>query len=170
MASVHAKKACRWNRGIAPLILNLVTRRRWVVNFTPRPLCPGERILVPITNRKLIRPQIPSGWLWRKYFSCSCRNSNPGPSSLYPVEVLPALFRLPQLTRRMITYWKTWHWLWLYRRNWPPNCCHHFPALQINLRGHKFKDNREVETFTTRWLITKDTDWFQQEIEKLLPR
>ena len=31
-----------WNRGIAPLILNLGTRWRRVVNFTPRPLYPRE--------------------------------------------------------------------------------------------------------------------------------
>jgi hypothetical protein len=30
-------------RGIAPFILNLSTRRRWVFNFTPRPLCCRER-------------------------------------------------------------------------------------------------------------------------------
>jgi len=27
-----------WGGGIAPLILNLVTGRRWVVSFKPRPL------------------------------------------------------------------------------------------------------------------------------------
>jgi hypothetical protein len=39
---VHAVKAYRGTRGIAPLILNLGTRWRWVVNFTPRPLYPRK--------------------------------------------------------------------------------------------------------------------------------
>ena len=35
---VHAMKAYRRNGNIAPLILNLGTRRRWAVNYTPRTL------------------------------------------------------------------------------------------------------------------------------------
>jgi hypothetical protein len=37
---VHAMKAYRGSRGIAPLSLNLGTRRKWVVNFMPRLLYP----------------------------------------------------------------------------------------------------------------------------------
>jgi hypothetical protein len=37
---VHAKKACVGSGGIASLILNLDTKFRRVVNFTPRPLLP----------------------------------------------------------------------------------------------------------------------------------
>jgi hypothetical protein len=32
---VHVMKAYRENRGIAPLILNLGARWRWVINITP---------------------------------------------------------------------------------------------------------------------------------------
>jgi hypothetical protein len=35
-------KACRERRVIAPLILNLSTRRRWVANFTPWPIYSGK--------------------------------------------------------------------------------------------------------------------------------
>jgi len=45
---VHAMKIYRRSRGIAPLILNLGTRLRWVVNFTPQPLQPQGRTLVHI--------------------------------------------------------------------------------------------------------------------------
>ena len=45
---VHAMKACRGSRGIAPLILTSALGEGGMVNFTPRPLCPWERILVPI--------------------------------------------------------------------------------------------------------------------------
>ena len=38
----HAMKAYRGSRGIFPLNLSLGTTRRWVVNFTPRPLYPRE--------------------------------------------------------------------------------------------------------------------------------
>jgi hypothetical protein len=46
--SVHAMKAYSGSRGIAPLILNLSTRWRWVVNFTPQLLYPQKISLVPI--------------------------------------------------------------------------------------------------------------------------
>jgi hypothetical protein len=32
------------------------------------------------------------------------------------------------------------------------------------------KDDWEVQTVVTRWLIIQDTDWYQQGVEKLLPR
>jgi hypothetical protein len=41
--SGHTRRA----RGIYPLIINLSTRWQRVVNFTPWPLYPWERILVP---------------------------------------------------------------------------------------------------------------------------
>jgi hypothetical protein len=33
-----------------------------------------------------------------------------------------------------------------------------FPALKQNLGGHKFKDDCEVETAVTPWLIVEDTE------------
>jgi hypothetical protein len=45
---VHAMKAYRGSRGIDPLILNLVTRLRWVVTFKPRPFYTRERTPVHI--------------------------------------------------------------------------------------------------------------------------
>jgi hypothetical protein len=41
-----------------------------------------------------------------------------------------------------------------------------FPELKQNLGGHNFKDNRELETAVTRWLVTEETDLYQQEIKK----
>jgi hypothetical protein len=45
-------KAC-WESGdIAPRILDLGTRRRWVVSFTPRPLyLPVKELLYPLDRR-----------------------------------------------------------------------------------------------------------------------
>lgn len=40
-----------------------------------------------------------------------------------------------------------------------------FPALNQNLGGRKFKDDCEVQT-----LLTRDTDFNQQKIEKLVTR
>ena len=40
-------KSCRKRSGIAPLVLNLSTRLRWVFNFTPRPSYLRERTPVP---------------------------------------------------------------------------------------------------------------------------
>jgi hypothetical protein len=46
-----------------------------------------------------------------------------------------------------------------------------FPAPIQNLVGHKFKDDRDVETVVTRWLITQDTDGLIQEaVKKLVAR
>ena len=38
----HSMKACRGIRGIAPLIHNLSNKRKWAINFKPRPLYPRE--------------------------------------------------------------------------------------------------------------------------------
>jgi hypothetical protein len=40
---VHVMKGYRGSRGSAPQILNLGTKRRKVVNFTPRPLYPSGK-------------------------------------------------------------------------------------------------------------------------------
>ena len=45
-----------------------------------------------------------------------------------------------------------------------------FQPLKQNLGVHKFKDDREVETFVTGLLITQDMDRQQQGIQKLVPR
>jgi hypothetical protein len=41
--AVQIMNAYRGSTGIAPLILNLGTRWKWVVNFTPQPFYPKER-------------------------------------------------------------------------------------------------------------------------------
>jgi len=43
---------CWWSGGIAPRILHLGTRWRWIVNFTPRPLYPvGKSPCYPLDRR-----------------------------------------------------------------------------------------------------------------------
>jgi hypothetical protein len=42
---LRTMEACRVSRGIAPLILDLVTRWKRVVRFTPRPLYAGRKSL-----------------------------------------------------------------------------------------------------------------------------
>jgi len=54
--SVRPTKACRGRRSVTPLILNLGTRLRWVVNYTLRPLCPLRETLYTL-NGKLDGPQ-----------------------------------------------------------------------------------------------------------------
>lgn len=46
--SVHAMEAYSGSRGIVPLIPDVGTRWRGVMNFTPRPLQPRQRTPVPI--------------------------------------------------------------------------------------------------------------------------
>ena len=44
---------------------------------------------------------------------------------------------------------------------------HLFPALKENLGCYKFKDDREVKRFVTRWKLTEDKDRHQQRTETL---
>jgi hypothetical protein len=74
----HAMKACMGRGGTTPLFLNIVARRRWVVNVTPRKLYSRER--TPVTQRA----EGPRGGLRivdKRKISCSYWDSKPGPSS-----------------------------------------------------------------------------------------
>jgi hypothetical protein len=46
--------------------------------------------------------------------------------------------------------------------------CHPVPALNQNINGKKFKDDREVAKVVIRWMITRVRNWYQQGIEKCL--
>jgi hypothetical protein len=48
VVSVRAMKAHRGSRRVAPLILNLGTKWRWLVILTVRPIYFRERTLVPV--------------------------------------------------------------------------------------------------------------------------
>jgi hypothetical protein len=48
LSPVYAMKAYWTRRGKAPLILNLGTRSRYVISFTPLQLYPRERTSIPI--------------------------------------------------------------------------------------------------------------------------
>jgi len=66
----HTMKAYWGNGGIAPWLLDLGTRRRWVVSFTPRPLSPPGK-------QPLVLTELGAGWApvpvytrrWREKFS-----------------------------------------------------------------------------------------------------
>jgi len=70
---VYAMKAYRGSRGKAPLILNIGTRRRWMVKFKARsPLYRGEKS----------RWDPECVWsFWGRKIPCNCRESNPGRSA-----------------------------------------------------------------------------------------
>jgi hypothetical protein len=57
----HAMKAYWGSGGIAPLILHLGTRGRWVVSFTPLPLHPRRKNLRYPLHRRVGGPQSRSG-------------------------------------------------------------------------------------------------------------
>jgi hypothetical protein len=61
-------KPYREGIGLTPLILNLGSRWRGMLNFTPRPLCPRERILVPIELLASWAPE-PVWTFWRRHKS-----------------------------------------------------------------------------------------------------
>lgn len=45
---------------------------------------------------------------------------------------------------------KNLHWLWLWQGTLSPSDYHLFTALNQNLGGHRFTDDRDVETGVTR--------------------
>jgi len=56
------RKKYVWGSGrIAPRMLNLNTRWRWVVSFTPRPLYPRGKRFRYLPDRRLGKPQSRSG-------------------------------------------------------------------------------------------------------------
>jgi hypothetical protein len=69
----------RRSRGLTPLILNLGTRCRWVVNFTLRPFYPWEG---SITHwiAGLVRLRASMDVLEKRKISCPYWDSNPAPS------------------------------------------------------------------------------------------
>lgn len=83
----HEKKKYRWRRGIAPPILNLSTRRKWVVNFTPRPFSPREGTAVLIEQD--------TGWAssrWGRFWRREICLASPGiPTSDRPARSLVAM-------------------------------------------------------------------------------
>ena len=46
----------------------------------------------------------------------------------------------------------------LYQGNSQPNIYHLFPALELNLGGHVFTEDRELEAVVTRRTVTVDRD------------
>jgi hypothetical protein len=59
---------------VATLTVNLGTRRRWVVNLTPRPLYPQERTPVPTEQKTGWTPDPVSTVVGKKKVSCPCPN------------------------------------------------------------------------------------------------
>jgi hypothetical protein len=96
----HAVKTQWGSGGIAPRILNLVTRWRWVVSFTPRPLYPrGKSSLFPL-DRRLGGPQSQSGCCGEEKNSHHCphRKLKDGRPVRRLVTTLPELPRLLMTT------------------------------------------------------------------------
>jgi len=92
-------KEGRRSRGVAPLLLNLGTRWRSVVNFIPRPLYPRQRTAVPV--------HCGTGWVW----SNRKRENSLAPTGMRtvdrPVAVPSTLYRLLQSIFMNFTWWKS---------------------------------------------------------------
>ena len=73
---IHGMKSYRGSRVMAPLILNLDTTWRWVVQFTRRPL------YLRVPNEYQASWATGHVWsYWRRGEKFPCRNSSPEPSS-----------------------------------------------------------------------------------------
>jgi len=62
---IHVVKARSGNRDIAPHVLNLATKWRWIFNFTLRAHYSWERTLLP-TEYEAVWAAEPAGTIWRR--------------------------------------------------------------------------------------------------------
>jgi hypothetical protein len=72
-------------QGDSPWGSDLGTRWKWVISFTPRPLCPQEKGPRYTLDRRLRRPQNRSGHSVEEKISNPHRESNPDHSFVQPV-------------------------------------------------------------------------------------
>jgi hypothetical protein len=90
----HALKTYWGSGGIAPRILDLGIRWKWVVSFTPRPLYPRSKSPRHPLDLRLGGPPSRSGRGGEEKIPCSCRESNP---SRLVRSLVTILTELPQL-------------------------------------------------------------------------
>jgi hypothetical protein len=81
----HAMKAYVGNGGIAPRILDLGTRWRWVISFTPQPLYPQERTPGIHWIGGWVSPRAGLDAGVRRKIPSPYRDSNPPPPIIQPV-------------------------------------------------------------------------------------
>jgi len=74
-------KACNGSRGVAPLMLNFVTKLKWMVNFTTRPLYPRKSSLVSFVKMAAREKELVWAVLEMGKVSCPHWDSNHLPSS-----------------------------------------------------------------------------------------
>jgi hypothetical protein len=80
---------------IAPLILNLNTRWRWVVNFTLRPLYPRRKNPGTHWIGSWVGLRVGLDAVANKGNPCTCRESNPGCSAHSLITVLTDVSEFP---------------------------------------------------------------------------
>jgi hypothetical protein len=94
----HAMKAYWGSGGIAPRILNLGTRWRWVVSFTPRPLYPQGKNASYSSDGRLDGPQSRSGRGGEE------KNSQPLPRLEPPINQPVAQRYIAELSRVFVVF------------------------------------------------------------------
>jgi hypothetical protein len=117
---------CGGKNSIAPRILNLVTIRRWVVSFTPRPFYPRYAL-----DRTLCGPGSHSERGRRQKCLYPCSESNTGLPGHTLVTTVTELFRFPETHVKIsflvhgdpctVTLVSTWLWTEDWKLLWS-NC------------------------------------------------
>jgi len=103
---IPSMKAYRESRGITPLILNLGSRWRGILNFIPRPLCSRERTPVPL-ELWLAGPQSQSGLFGEDRYILPLSGFEP--QTIHPIiqSLLTDLVRLQKSFLQLLSQ-KTW--------------------------------------------------------------
>jgi hypothetical protein len=125
----RAMKAYWGNRGIVPRILDLGTRWRWVVSFTPRPLYSQGKSLWHSLDRRLGGPQIRSGQGGEEKSS----QSLPGIESLI-IQSVAQRYTSAEWHRK----WRRW---WPAERLWYPPCTWGFDSFKGKKRERREKNS-----------------------------
>jgi hypothetical protein len=103
------------SRGIAPLILNLGTRWRWVVCFTPLPLYPRQRSLVPIKQKAgwALEPVWTFWWREKSLFPTAIRTPNWPARSPFAIPTMLLRLRSMDKIRQCWALGMWWKSVWL---------------------------------------------------------
>jgi hypothetical protein len=137
---------------IAPCILSLGTRRRWVVSFTPRLIYPRGNIPLYLLDRWLGGPQSHSGCggKEKKRLHCPCRVMNPS---------RPARSLLTQLPKLHWSFIMIILWIYIYIFHLTDNDLPKEPLL----RPSSFKTNRagriQSSTFYNIYFLYRSLNW-----------
>jgi hypothetical protein len=139
----------RGSRSTAPFILNVGTRRRWMVNFTSRPLYPRRITPVPISQEATLAPEPVLTVLERKKSLASTAIRTPDRPAISPVSIpttLPvlAIFEISEIN-------DFFFWVCLINREF--RCAYHLLLDAAFLKNRTGRTDGRALWVSRRWSL-----------------